>query len=306
MNKFINSELFKKLLDDQKIVILDGGARGDLFEPFDKVTSDVLIVVKVEPDSSALVENKNNEIVLNKAIWKVKEKISIHIANEPSVSSVFPPNLNFASRFIDIIGKPARTTREIIEVDGSDIDSIFEEHGINKPDFIKLDIHGCEYEALQGAKISLEENTIGLLVESWLIEAHENQKLAFNVDEFLHQFGFYPFETNIGVWPFMNSSKLFSKGQNVISESFYMKDIVHRGLILEKIQLLKLIAIADLFGFSSYCIILVDYGLNKNIFNKDLANEINEFITNQNKLSKFKTLKIKLIDKVIDFLIKFK
>jgi len=302
MNRFVHSKIFKTLLNGSKIVVLDGGARGSIFSPFDQIDAELLCVVKVEPDAAAPVTNNQHEVILNKAIWNKEERISIHIANEPSVSSVYPPNLNLASRFIDIIGEPARQTKQIVQVQAASIDALFEQEGLPKPDFIKLDIHGCEYEALSGALKSLESTTIALVIESWVIEAHVGQKLLFKTDELLHQYGFYPHETSIGAWDYKSTEQLYSKSQSVISESLYFKDVVHTKSTLDLIQGIKLIAIAELYGHVGFALLLVDYLLDKGILDNALHLEISTEIRNNNKQSGWARFSLKVRNKLIRML----
>lgn len=302
MSRFVHSNTFKTLLNGSKIVVLDGGARGSIFSPFDQIDPELLCVVKVEPDPSAPVTNSQQEVVLNKAIWNKEETISIHIANEPSVSSVYPPDLGFAARFIDIIGKPARETKQIVQVQAASIDNMFEQEGLPKPDFIKLDIHGCEHEALSGALQSLASTTIALVIESWLIEAHIGQKLLYKTDELLHQNGFYPHETSIGSWNYKSTENLYSKSQSVISESLYFKDIVHTKSTLNLIQGIKLIAIAELYGHVGFALLLVDYLHEKGIINNELHVEIATEIRNNNKQSGWARFSLRVRNKLIRML----
>lgn len=298
MKKFINSDLFLELSNNSKIVILDGGGRGALFAPFDKVQRDRLLVLRVEPDNGAEVKQTENEIIFQKAIWNKKEKIQIYIANEPSTSSIYPPNLKFAGRFVDAIGLPARETKDIIEVQADTIDSIFEEQKIPYPDFIKLDIHGCEYEALQGAIVSLKKKTIALQIESWQVEAHIGQKLLFDTDKILHENSFYPFETNVCSWNFKTYTLVKTKEQAVISESLYFKDIVLRENEIDKVSAIKLIAIADLFGFVGFSLLVLNYINELRIINSVEYLSIKEFLISNNQKTFWDKSSYKILDKI--------
>ena len=57
----INSEIIKKILNDKPLIVIDAGARGNLFEPFDKIDNDMIKVIMFEPDNSAKVELKENK-----------------------------------------------------------------------------------------------------------------------------------------------------------------------------------------------------------------------------------------------------
>lgn len=302
MSRFVHSKTCKELLNGSKIVLLDGGARGSLFSPFDQVDPSLLIVVKVEPDASAPVTKSEQEVVFNKAIWKNEETIAIHIANEPSVSSVYPPNIDLAKRFIDIIGEPARTTKQVVQVEASSIDALFAQEGLPFPDFIKLDIHGCEYEALSGALKSLESKTIALVIESWVIEAHKGQQLLFKTDELLHEHGFYPHETSIGAWDYKSTEQLYSKPQAVISESLYFKDIVHTNQSIDVVQGVKLIAIAELYGHVGFAMLLTDYLLEKQVISQAIHSQITTDIKTNNQQSAWARFSKRVRNKLIRML----
>jgi FkbM family methyltransferase len=302
MNRFIYSPLFRELLKGSKVVIIDGGARGNLFSPFDTVPHDLLQVIKVEPDAAASVSELANEMVFNKAIWSESTTIDIHLANEPSVSSVYPPNIKLASRFIDIIGEPARTTKQVVRVQADAIDHLFEQAELPYPDFIKLDIHGCEYEALSGALKSLQSKTISLVIESWVIEAHKGQQLLFKTDELLHQYGFYPYETNLGSWDYKNAADLHSKPQAVISESLYFKDILHRDETIDAVQGIKLIAIAELYAHVGFALMLADHLLQKKVIETETHIAITKLIRRNNKRSSWNKFTSRLRNKLIRML----
>jgi FkbM family methyltransferase len=302
MNRFIHSPLFRDLLKGSKIVIIDGGARGDLFPPFDSVAPDLLQIIKVEPDASANVTRLSNEVVFNKAIWNEEALIDIHIASEPSVSSVYPPNIELAARFIDIIGKPARTTKQVVQVQAAAIDTLFEQEQLPYPDFIKLDIHGCEHEALSGALRSLQSKTVALVIESWVIEAHLGQKLLFETDRLLHGYGFYPHETNMGSWDYKNAADLHSKPQAVISESLYFKDIVVRDITLDEVQGIKLIAIAELYGHVGFALTLADHLLRKNVLAEATHGAIVSLIRETNRRSAWNKFSSRVRNKIIRML----
>ena len=60
--------------------------------------------------------------------------------------------MRLVSEFADSIGAPARTVERTIEVTAMTIDLALAAAGIPSPDFIKLDVHSAEYEALLGGR----------------------------------------------------------------------------------------------------------------------------------------------------------
>ena len=141
-------------------------------------------------------------------------------------------------------------------MEGISIDELVSTKEIEIPDFIKLDIHGSEYEAICGAEKCLKNKTIGLLVESWLIPVHKGQKLHSHVEQKLNELGFYAIDQRcIARWKLKSDlPERMSARQKVVLETLYFKDI---SLINSMDQMIKSVFISQLFGQSDlayqYC-----------------------------------------------------
>jgi FkbM family methyltransferase len=283
----ISQEFIRNFLSENRVVVVDGGSRGALFAPFDQVSGNLLQVLRFEPDPQAEINKSDDEVIFNKGLWKEEAMVNLNLAKNPSTSSVYPPNKALLERFDDRVGYPPRKTEKVLEIEGVDIDRAVKIANVPLVDFIKLDIHGAEYEAVLGATESLTHSCVGLLVEAWFIDVHSGQKLIFDVEKLLAEKGFYKFgNTQVISWPRKQVKKLKSKGQIVGEENYYMfvcnskQDIERLG----KVRAIKLAAIADLFGHTDYALQLFNMIHEAGFLSATEYEKIKAHIVAQNKI----------------------
>lgn len=287
-NFLINNDAFKDLLSDSPIIIIDGGARDELFEPFNLVEKSRIKVVKFEADVDAFVEKNENVVIYHKALWKDESPIQLHIANEPSTSSVYPPNMELLKQFDDEFGVPVRKTSKIVELQGTSVDIAFSDQNF-KPDFLKLDIHSAEYEALLGSSNMLETTIFSVLVETWTLPIHVNQKLNSDVERFLNDKMFYIFDVkHIFKWKFKkdNEYNIQSKKQIIGFENLFFKKI---ELLNDKIPLIKYMLIAELYGFPNLAINCCDRLEELSLVDSHITKLYKDLIVNNNEKFNFLT-----------------
>lgn len=282
-NLLIHSPFIKEILEKEKLIIVDGGAKGELFKPFNLVDKSVFTVLRFEPNSETEVITNNNDIVFNKALWNYNGKITINIAKEPSTSSVLEIDERIL-RQIDPAGLDFRRTVKKVEVECATIDSACEAQGIPLPDFIKLDIHGSEYEALEGAASCLQNKAFAILVETWTLPIHKGQKTHGDVESLLNRFGFYLFEYfPLMQWVRQAQGAKFHKVQAGGWDALFFKDIIETesSKKYSLAQAIKCIVLADLFGHHAFALQLAEYFYKIAVIPQNLFEKIQ-----QNVLSK--------------------
>jgi FkbM family methyltransferase len=254
---FFSSPAYERLSRGRKLVVVDGGARGELVPPLDRIPVDRRTAVRFEPEPAAPILQNDGEIVLRKALWSAPTKLKLHITNEPSCSSVYPPDDRLVASYVDLLGHPARKVRVETDVEADAIDRMLPEAGVASPDFIKLDIHSAEYEALEGAQEALKTSVVGLLVECWPVPIHRGQRTFADLDRLITSLGFLPFEVAVGVWPLKSPvrQRYTSKGQSVQFEILYLKDVHERDLTKMSVpSFAALIGFSELFGQVTYAL----------------------------------------------------
>ena len=176
----LNQAFIEELLIHDKITILDGGARGEIFAPFDKITSNILKVIRFDADPNAQIIEDKNGIVVPKGLWNSKEKLKLNLAVSPHASSLFQFNTKLQS-YIDP-SKHLRSLDKVVEVECISIDEFIKESSIDVIDFIKLDVHGAEYDVLLGAKNALK-NVLFLNIHFEILSflGTKNAKLLFRL-----------------------------------------------------------------------------------------------------------------------------
>lgn len=266
---FLDSEIYSEIVKNEKLVILDGGSRGDLFEPFNKVAREKLLVIGFEPDPNAKTVSSENSISVNRALWNETSDIKLHLAADPSTSSVYPPAKELLEKFEDTYGYPVRKTAKEIFIPATTIDNVVEEQKLSGINLLKLDIHSAEFEALQGAEKTLRaDEMLSIIVETWTSPIHQNQHLHGECEVFLNKHGFVKFGTLLEACFYRkhkNMDLVVDIPQVVGYDSIFFKND-YDFQKLSKENAVKLIALADAFGFISFAFQINDGCLANGLF----------------------------------------
>lgn len=237
-----NNEQARKF--DLSLTVLDGGAAGKMFEPFDKVQTDLKVIL-FEPRTSSI--SKRDHVVqhIPGGIWNEREVRKLHVAHDPSTSSIYPPNLDFVKTFSPKIGYEARKTikEELVEL--YSLDYAIKNDLCDLPNFIKLDVHSAEFEAIQGSINSLDD-CLGFLVETWNYPVHLGQKLSGEVEVLLNSLGFFQYYSH------PNSRWLHEDGLfNAMSDRRHMvgSEILFFRQDVPSQLYFKYLSLLELFGY---------------------------------------------------------
>ena len=109
------------------------------------------------------------------ALWSEPGSVTLHVTREPSCSSIHKPDERVLAGFIDVPRLPALNVDQRVSVPSTTLDAALADAGAGDADFIKLDIHGAEYEALLGSRLALSQSAVGVLVECWPVAIHAGQ-----------------------------------------------------------------------------------------------------------------------------------
>lgn len=287
---------YRSLTEFDRFLVVDGGFTNHIFDPFHKVSGGIE-VLGFDPSPDAVeYATQLPATFVPEALWSQPQQLPFHQAQSPETSSVYPPNTEFLSTF----GPKLRESRATVHkgsVNATTIDSAVEQFGLPVPRFIKLDIHGSEFEALLGAEKSLN-SCMGLLVESWHAPVHSGQHLHGDVQALLEARGFVLFDLRIdgGHWhqAFDKTRVTSDRGRLIWSEGLYMRDDAQdRGSAVFRI------AVSDLFGYLADAVTLTRRYARNGLLEAHeadgLERQLMDILKERERWAKFKTIAIHAI-----------
>lgn len=260
------SPIFADIVKECPVVVLDVGARGAIMSPWNDMRKESITLVGLEPDEEECERLRASEkgyngknIYLPFGLWSTEGEISLHVAREPSTSSVYPPATEILDRFHPRHGSP-RITQRVVSVRSRTVDNLLDDLALSC-DFIKLDTHGSEYEILLGARRALNGSVFGVLVETWAIPVHRGQRVTSDVMKLLEGHGFALFDIQVGAgWTRWEGGDAlqYSKKQAVGLDLLLFKEPDAAELAdLSFIDLAKRAAISEAYGFPDFAIQLL-------------------------------------------------
>jgi FkbM family methyltransferase len=265
--KKLNAGL-KDLLNDDRIVLLDIGAAGDI-QPRWKRVSQFLDYIGFEPDQRSydLLKLQPNACssfrIINSAVWDSEIDLSINFCRKPMVSSHFYPNRDFLNRFpdkerYDIVSEVTVQTKKL---DDQDIINI---------DFIKLDIQGGELAALKGGQRLLGD-CLGAEVEVSFISQYIGQPLFGDISYYMTGLGFEFIDfVHLNRW----ERKTFNDfGQLVWGDALFLKspETMVEKYSSDSGKIKKYVAICALYGRFDLIQILEEKLSANHLVNKSLS-----------------------------------
>jgi FkbM family methyltransferase len=117
------------------------------------------VIIAVEPSASSLwllrknieANGLSNVVVIPMGIWSAKASLNLYLSKDHAAYSFFGGTNDF----------------EQVQVDT--LDNILARVGVDRVDFIKMDIEGAEIEAIKGMEEALRKNDVNLAISSYHI-----------------------------------------------------------------------------------------------------------------------------------------
>lgn len=223
MGIFIH-QYFWRLFEQAPLVLIDIGASGGI-PPHWRQARQFLHVIGFEPDMREYERlaktSPKNMHYLNTALYSGKTRLTLHLAREQKVSSIFQPDRPFLDQFpqadsYDIVGTA--------ELDADSLDNQLGEHGFTDADFMKIDTQGAELAILQGASSALERMLFGVEVEVEFRPIYKDQPLFGDVDACMRSQGFELFALRPVTWKRKEGVDVGGpRGQLVFADALYFK-----------------------------------------------------------------------------------
>jgi hypothetical protein len=236
------NEVIKQLFKGNEIVFLDGGAAGEVSEPFNRLEGTVKSI-RVEPRGEDSLLDLDGCIYIDGGLSDSSSPFELHLNTDPTTSSRHPPNTTFLERFDLRVAHYPRIVERVVKIQAITIDNILKKLDLNAFNVLKFDIHSSEKYALLGAKDSLARTDF-VLVETWHNECHTSQPLHGEIEMFLSNIGFEILSSKVSsAWHTKNADTTVNRQQLISSEMLFGRPPANLN------DSLKAAVIYELFGF---------------------------------------------------------
>lgn len=274
------SALVREVLGTRSLVVVDAGARNKTWElprlaPFCDVvgfepnreehakilagTTDLEVVQKVRDLPYRSVR------YLDKALADRPGRATLSITRGAGASSLLEPNqeLIAAIEHHFTFGKNLADQFQVVgteEVETTTLDAVAEEDGLDRIDYLKLDVQGMEYECLLGAEDLLKARRVGVIkTEVEFLPLYKGQHLFADIDAFLRSHGFMLLDLDFDsrhkvIWS--GHRIRADRGTLLFGEAYYtLSMLVHREL--EEIDRVRQALVLSELGFLDLAIALI-------------------------------------------------
>ena len=187
---------------------------------------------------------------------------TLYVTKNPMCSSLYPPNEPFLARFS---GLPELVNLDFtVELEITTLDSVCQEEGIERIDFLQVDVQGADLAVLQGAETMLNRSVLAIQVEVEFSPLYSQQPLFAEVDTYLRQQGFTLFDLSTA-YRVRSRSPIHSTahpGQLLWGDAFYLRDAIAADAdpaFQTPDALLTLACVADALNFHDYALEVLEY-----------------------------------------------
>lgn len=269
-NRLFLHNAFKELMNNERVAIVDVGAREELFAPYNKIPSELIKVFGFEPDVKEAERLKKIYSPAEReyfpfGLWDSTTNIKLSYSEIPGNSSIHPPNMDKLKELFPPINWKTRTPKEILSLGVKSIDDINAETPFDC-DLLKVDTQGSEYEILKGAEKFLKSNVSFVLLETWTFEVHKGQALSGKIMEWMNHQGFTLIRVNNGAeWERKTENSLPVKGlQTLVGLDllFVRNEFKFPDQSMQNSKVIKAAALAELYGFPDLGIQIIEQWTN--------------------------------------------
>lgn len=268
MNIFIHP-CFDHAYELSPLVLVDVGARGGLKQDWLPARRH-LRLIGFEPDEQEyqrlkdlLTASRSTDLVFNTALHNQRGTITLQVARDGGLSSIYRPNRPFLDRFPEAARFDTVETRTVA---ADTLDQVLAAHGITDIDFIKADTQGSELLVLQGADAILDSTAVGVEVEVEFTPVYSEQPLFADVDAYLRHKGYQLFDLRPCYWKRARGRDIGGPyGQLIWADALYLKSVptLCRSIASmtpagQKSKLLRAISVSLLYGYFDYALELSD------------------------------------------------
>ncbi|MEO7190768.1 MAG: FkbM family methyltransferase [Vicinamibacterales bacterium] len=256
---------FASIYSATPLVLADIGARGGL-RPNWAAARRHLRLLGFEPDEQEFSRlaaraqaDGGTDRFFGVALHNRPGPVTLHVARDRGLSSIFEPNRPFLDSFPDADRFDSDGQRE---VECETLDRVLDAHGITDVDFIKADTQGSELLVLQGARAALSDSVVGVEVEVEFSPIYKDQPLFPDVDAFLRGMGYMLFDLRSCYWKRREGRGLGGPhGQIMWADALYFRSVpalrAMAGAMTadaRKSKVLRAMSVALLYGYADYAL----------------------------------------------------
>jgi len=238
----------------RSFVYVDCGARGEENHPFlSAYPGAQYIGFEADAEESSRVQAKvgGNRKIFPVAVGDTNTSLPFYLTQNPACSSFLEPDPSFFNQFMGTTGDI--DIRSVVELPVVPLDDYLPKAEIHSIDFIELDTQGNELDILNGAGTFLKNSVLGLRVEVEFSPIYKKQPLFSDVDAFVRSQGFMLFDLSRHRYRRAAAPlEITTKGQVLYGHAFYLKDYRRFTGTESWLHKVKLVMIADFFGFRDY------------------------------------------------------
>ncbi len=198
-------------------------------------------------------------------LGKDNEDRIFYIAEDPACSSLLEPN---SGSFKEFSFNEKIVVKTEIKVRTYTLMEWASRYSVSEVDFIKLDVQGAELEILKSGG-DVVGSVLGLEIEVEFIEIYKNQPLFGDIDAWVRSKGFILFDISKAFCKrLVVAEDVPSHGQLTWGDAIYLRDVNSLFKEPEGVQacadkLVKLAAIADLYGRPDYSLFVLEKAIEK-------------------------------------------
>lgn len=263
MTIFLSAQL-ESLFGAHPLTLVDVGARGGL-QPNWAPARRYLRLIGFEPDPDeharlARDADPRRALYIQAALHRQAAELTLNVGREGGTSSFLEPDWEFLSRFPDARRYEA-VRRIAVKVDS--LDQVLAAHGVNDPDFLKIDTQGAELFILEGGRATLARALFGVELEVPFGRIYVGQPSFGQIEGLLEELGFQLMDLRPSYWKRARGARYGGpKGQIAFADALYFKTerafqaqldaIVDPALA--QVKLVHAISVSLLYGYADYAI----------------------------------------------------
>ena len=200
---------------------------------------------------------RHQQVFYPVAVGARQEERCLYITKNLACSSLYRPNNAVFGKFLDC-ADAIEVIRET-SVATVALDAYLPSIGVERIDFLKLDVQGAELDVLQGAKELLTSCVLGLRLEVEFAQLYQGQPLFGDVDAYLRQSGFVLFDLSRTRYRReVTPRDLPTRGQLLWGDAIYLRDYEHFLDPAQTAPCLQLAVLASALGFHDYAMEIVN------------------------------------------------